>query len=94
VKVGDWIQNRKDLKEVYQIESIIIDIDETMVFEMQQGGAKFIGLTRALAARPFLRLMAPDGAPYPDGFTQYPADFKVISEEELREVEASWRTVE
>jgi hypothetical protein len=83
VKVGDWIEVRNRPGEVYQVDSIEISIDETYLADSETPMA----LRALLAASPFVRLMAPDWADYPDGFTQRPADFRVLSEEELKKIE-------
>jgi hypothetical protein len=90
VRVGDWIQNRERPDEVFLVEGIELTIDETLVHEAGTGrGSR---LLRQRAVMPLIGLRAPTESSYPGGFTQYPADFRVISVQEMEEVKASWRT--
>jgi hypothetical protein len=90
VQVGDWIQNRERPDEVFLVEGIELTIDETLVHEAGSGSGS--RLLRQRAVMPLLTLKAHDESPIASGFTQYPADFRVISAQELEEVKASWRT--
>jgi hypothetical protein len=73
MKVGDWIRPRDRTRwdEVYRVDNIELDTNELY---LQKGGNKL------LATLPLVTLTAPEGAAYPSGFTQSPADFEITAE--------------
>jgi hypothetical protein len=86
MKVGDYIlpRDRKRQDELFQVESIELEIDEGY---LARGG------NRQLAAMPVLRLKAPPGSLYQDRELRSPWDFEVMTDwspKAMKKLKAAW----